>query len=305
MIYDGGAMGEIAIPKIASIPKPRIPWAAAIFVLAVGLVNLCTPSKMTLYSGWVLEFGIDWHIAYRPALDNLFAGLSPYDIGPSPYLFLNPPWALLPLIPLSILPDRLAISALAVINLCSFAYVSNRLSGSLTAALLLLLAPPILLVSLAGNIDGIAALGLIMPPQIGLFFISLKPQGLGFIALVWLAQSWQKGGPQETIRVFLPFGAAFVISLFLFGLWPLAVLKASAITYNISPWPYAIPVGLVLLVKAFHQGKNHHAILAAPFLSPYLHSLSFALPLLGLVKDKRALLAAVLGLWLVVVLLSL
>src|SRR5690606_38971700 len=71
------------------------------------------------------------------------------------------------------------------------------------------------------NIDWLPLVGFVLPPQIGLFFILIKPQMGLAVALFWLVEAWREGGLREVIRVFGPVGAALALSLALYGLWPL------------------------------------------------------------------------------------
>ena len=45
---------------------------------------------------------------------------------------------------------------------------------------------------------------------------------------------------------------------------------------NISPWPYAIPLGLFLCYWAYRQENILYGALATPFLTPYIALYSFA-----------------------------
>ncbi len=186
--------------------------------------------------------GVDWQYSIRPAVFELLAGRSPYhlDLGIQgswdPYAFFNAPWALLPV--------AVGRALLAIITILSFAYTAHRLGGKPLAIGLLLVSPPVMHELLVGNIDWLAALGFILPPQIGLFFVSIKPQvGIG-VAIFWLVEAWRKGGWREVVRVFWPITAALALSMLIFGLWPLRFATQTGVGWNASLWPMSIPVGL-------------------------------------------------------------
>ena len=68
----------------------------------------------------------------------------------------------------------------------------------------------------------------------------------------WLVEAWRAGSLRQVVRVFAPVTLVLLVSLAVFGLWPLNMLKATEFTtyWNASLWPYSIPVGLVLTVAA-------------------------------------------------------
>ena len=77
----------------------------------------------------------------------LLAGRSPYHLDRGiqgswdAYAFFNAPWALLPLIPLALLPVQIGRALLAIITMVSFGYVAHRLGGKPLMIGLLLVSP--------------------------------------------------------------------------------------------------------------------------------------------------------------------
>jgi hypothetical protein len=250
---------------------------------------------------------VDWQNSIRPAVFELLAGRSPYhlDLGIQgswdPYAFFNAPWALLPLIPLALLPVAVGRALLVIITLLSFGYVAHRLGGKPLAIGLLLVSPPVMHELLVGNIDWLAVLGFILPPQIGLFFVSVKPQvGIG-VAVFWLVEAWRKGGWREVVRVFWPITAALVLSMIIFGPWPLRFGTQTGVWWNASLWPMSIPVGLGLLAAALHKRKIEYSIAASPCLSPYLMMHSWVVALLAVTTSLPVTAAAVGGFWILII----
>lgn len=129
---------------------------------------------------------VDWQDAYRPAAMSLLAGGSPYEVSG----YFNPPWALLPLLPIAVLPQPLGRALAVMVALVAYAYVAYRLGADRKTMLVFLLSPPVLHGLLNGSLDWLGALGFVMNPQLGLFFVMIKPQ-LGIaVAVFWLFQSW-------------------------------------------------------------------------------------------------------------------
>ncbi len=239
---------------------------------------------------------VDWRTVFRPAARELISGRSPYNVEG----FFNAPWALLPLVPLVLLPENIGRAVLVVISLIAFEYTACRMGAKLPAVLLLLLSPPVMHGLLNGNIDWLATLGFILPPQIGLFFIVIKPQVGVAVGVYWLAEAWREEGWRGVVRVFGPVTTAMLLSFLLFGPWPLRFERELSLWWNASLWPTSIPVGLALLVAAIHRRKVEYAIGASPCLSPYILLHSWVGALLAVVASVPETAAAVVGLWILV-----
>jgi len=166
----------------------QISLLAIVVIVLVGAMSLVLPPA------------VDWHSVFRPAARRLLSGQSPYEVEG----FFNAPWALLPLIPLALVPENIGRAMLALLNLVIFGHVARRMGAKLLAISFLLVSPPVLHGILNGNLDWLVALGFVLPPQIGLFFIIIKPQvGIG-VGLYWLVEAWRAGGWQRVLRTFRP-----------------------------------------------------------------------------------------------------
>ncbi len=167
------------------------------------------------------------------------------------------------------------------------------------ATAVVLLSPPVLHGLLNGSIDWIAAFGLILPPQIGLLFVAVKPQIGVAVMIYWLAEAWREGW-KKVIRTFWPITVLFLLSLALFGPWPIRAMKEINLWWNASLWPASIPVGLGLLAAAMRTRKMGYAMAASPCLSPYVLFHSWIGALLAIVPHLPETIAATVGLWLLV-----
>ncbi len=237
-------------------------------------------------------WGDDWVYTFRPSLDNLLSGKNPYSINQ----FLIAPWALIPFIPLVWFPAGLAMAVVRVMGFIVYAFVAVRLGAKPIGMGLILLSPQIMHNIINGNIDWLAFLGFVLPPQIGLFFISIKPQ-IGFaLAIFWAVDAFKQ---KNFIRTFIPFTIVFLISLTIFGLWPLRFSTVQA-AYNASAWPISLPFGIVLLYKSLKRHQVRIAQAISPLFSPHVMFHSWATMLYALAPDTSELIVAVLSSWLIV-----
>jgi hypothetical protein len=243
--------------------------------------------------------GIDWRDTYRPAAQALQSGRSPF----SDDLYFPAPWALIPLLPLALLPVEVGRAVLPITSIVAFAFVAHRMGARPISLVAFLLSPPVLHCLLNGNIECLALLGLALPPQIGLFLVLIKPQiGLA-VAVFWAVEAWRDGGVARLVRVYWPITLVTLISVALFGPWPLRFLETPGLvsSYNASLWPASIPVGMALLVASIRTRKIRFALAASPCLSPVvlLHAWSGAL--VAVVVSTSELVAAVVGMWVLVI----
>ncbi|MBP6471017.1 MAG: hypothetical protein KBE23_13195 [Chloroflexi bacterium] len=255
----------------------------AVLILSVAMTWFVY-THMPVQVDWVLDgppqVGVDWKGVFRPASIELLRGRSPYTVEN----FYNPPWTLLPLIPIALVSPALGSAIMYVLNLFAFLLVMLRLKSNVWLTIPFVLLSGALVNSNNGNIDGIVAIGFILPPSIGLFFILAKPQ-VGFVvALLWAVDAWRKGKVRGVVRIFWPVAAAYVVSFFLFGFWILNATGIVAQWWNASIWPTGIPIGLILLIIAIWRREIRFAIAASPFFAPYLAYHSWAFVWLGLLS---------------------
>lgn len=240
--------------------------------------------------GWI---GIDWYRDFRPAINLFWHGKSPYDI-PG---FYSPPWLLILLTPFAVLPIGLDIFAISFCSMLAFAYSAFKLGAKPWALAIFLFSPHVLKTAINGNVDSFICLGLFLPPPIGLFFLSLKPQ-LGFPVIIYIFISlWRDKGFYKIIISFLPIMILFGISLLIYGSWPLRYSIIAEQSWNIAPWPHLIPIGLAILVVSTKDHSPQKAFIAAPLLSPYMVIFSLPTVILGFLPDQIALLLAIIGFW--------
>ena len=242
---------------------------------------------------WAYPYGGDWMRYFRPAIVTLFSGVSPYIITG----FFSPPWVPVLLSPFALLSPGAGAVAIAIVGLSSWIFAMRRLGASVLVITMMLMTPNLLWGTTYANIDWMIPLGLVLPPQVGLFFVLAKPQAGVGIALFWLFEAWRRGGFREVMRVFAPIAIVSLAFLIPFGFWPLNLFNATAKYWNISPFPYLVPVGLIFLYRAIRDKQQGLAILAGPFISPYVTVLNLPVAILGLLPSQVETIIAILGLW--------
>jgi hypothetical protein len=193
---------------------------------------------------------------------------------------------------------------LILLSLVAFAYTAYRLGASRLSIVFFLLSPLVMHGLLNGNIDALVVLGFILPPQIGLFFVLIKPQIGIAVAAYWLIETIREQRMRGFFIVFGPILSVSLASFLVFGLWPLRFGEEIDLWWNASLWPASIPVGLVLLVVAVRRRRIEYAMAASPCFSPYVLFHAWVGALLGVVAQTSETIAAVLGLWLLVILRS-
>ena len=267
----------------------RKPITFGLFVLVCILL-----ASIALFS----NFGDDWEI-FRGATLNLISGQNPYTGG-----IYNPPWAFIPLIPLSLLPHAIGVDIVTLLCLASFTFVGIKFGATPVQIIILILSPPVLFLAFNGNIDWIVILGYLMPPQIGLFFVLMKPQ-IGFvIAIYWMVEAWRKGGVKQMLITFGPVTLAYIFSFVVYG--PV-ILGAGSVerlvdrgwSWDANLFPLSIPIGMILVALAIQKRSKNTAILASPFFMPYMAFYSWPAIMFGLLPNRAIFTVGVIGLWIV------
>ncbi|NMB55475.1 MAG: hypothetical protein GYA15_12305 [Leptolinea sp.] len=139
-----------------------------------------------------------WQSIFRPAALEILHFRNPYTVEK----FFNPPWALLPIIPFAVLPERLGNALWAATSIATLGFVFKKLGASWLLTLAFLLLPFTLYNMVQVNIDWIVALGFLLSPRWALFLILLKPQIGGLLAIYWGIEAWKREESDRS-RMFL------------------------------------------------------------------------------------------------------
>jgi len=266
------------------------PWIVVIialfYIILIAVVSFVKPSSF------------DWNESFYPASQELLHGRSPYSIP----TFLSVPWTLIPLLPFALLPERIGSAALFVTSALIFAWVAYRLGARGIWIAIFFFSPPLIHSLWLGNVDALSLMGFLLPPQIGLFFILMKPQMGMVMAVFWLVEAWRQNGIKQIIKVFFPVAAALLLSFVIFGNWTATRgLNPINTFWNSSWWPWSIPFGLVLTALSLRDRRRDLAMAASPFLSPYIAHGSWICVVAALLPKKLELSVAVIGMWIIFV----
>jgi len=185
----------------------------------------------------------------------------------------------------------------------TFGFAAHKFGAKPMMIALLLFTPYVLFNALNGQVDFLIVLGFLMPPQIGLFFVAIKPQlGIG-IALYWLVQAYQQGGVRKVLKTFVPVALASLLSMAIYGIWSIVprfdVFLGKNYDWDASIFPFGLPIGLALLINAIQHKDQFKAIIAGPLMAPYLGVYSWAVPLLGLVPNETTFYVVTICTWFV------
>jgi len=226
------------------------------------------------------SIGVDWVEYFRPAAQLLLHGHSPYrESG-----FYNAPWVLLPMLPIALLPVSLGNAFMYSLNIFAYLYVAHKLRMNPLMMVFFVLFSGMQGAALNGNIEGLLALGFILPPQIGLFFLLAKPQfGIGMAVFIGV-MAWRENGLGHAVKMFLPVTIAFLLSFLMFGFWPYSIQSLGEVWWNTGIFPYGIPIGLGLLALAVFGREKRFAISSSPFFAPYLTAHTWAVVWLGILS---------------------
>ncbi|GAB4503307.1 MAG: hypothetical protein Fur0043_02990 [Anaerolineales bacterium] len=199
-----------------------------------------------------------WPAAHTP--------LTPYQHA----AFLNPPWVALILYPLSFLTERYAQAILAFLNLAMTLLLTARYGGKRLSFLLAATSPAFLSLLVNGNIGWIPMAAFLLPANWGVILLLSKPQDGLMAGLIWFKRT------KNPFFFLLPSLGLFAFSFVTWGWWvPLMLqqgLRAGGRPigpWNISPFPWLLPLGFILLWVAWKLDDELLAVAATLCLAPY------------------------------------
>ncbi len=239
---------------------------------------------------------LDWDHTYQKAGRLAFAGPGLYTEDPG---YFAPPWVALVLFPVAVLPLQVGRALWFVISLGLFAYTCYKLGGNPLTMVAFIFSPMVANCLIQGNIESLALVGLVLPPQIGLIFLAMKPQTTAAVILFYLVEAWREGGIRLVVRHFWPLALVGAVSCLFYGLWPLRLNQIVNLAgpFNVSIWPRGIPIAIALLIAAFRGRKREFAMMASPFLAPYTVVMSWSGALAAFSTDTLAMILVSLGSW--------
>jgi hypothetical protein len=225
--------------------------------------------------------GIDWRFGFYEVAQN---PLNPYE---ATNLFINPPWIAVLLLPFGVFTEITSLAINTSLNLVLIGLLVVSRKGTKLALILTLTSFPILSMISNGNIEWIPALGFLLQNKWSVPLLFLKPQ-VGILAIL----SWDSF--QNNKRAFL-IPSLFII-LFSFTIWgnwiagmhtniqSMQNAQRSIDAWNISFFPWSIPVGLLLIYIILKHRPADSEILSVvatlclvPYFAIYSTGILFAL----------------------------
>jgi hypothetical protein len=248
-----------------------------------------------------MPIGLDWLQSILPAVQVFLAGGNPYAIAEGYYRAPFPFWTFLVLAPFALLPYWFGRLLLFVTSLIAFTITAHKMGANRIQLIFFLTSSAVIGCLNNGNIDWLVTLGLWMSPQIGLFFVLMKPQiGIG-IALYWLYDAWTRGGTGQVAKTFLPVSLGYLASFIMYGWW-LKLDSYGSNPDNMSAFPWIVPIGGLLLGYALANRKKDLSIFSGVLFAPYVSQFSYAASLLSLFNRRHLFLLAWILLWIPVIL---
>ena len=247
-----------------------------------------------------LSFGRDW-VVFSLGVRAFLQGGNPYLAGNGYFSVFEPFWTYLILAPLVLLPFHWGGLLHLVISIASYMHTAVRLGATRTQLILFLTSGTVIGSLYFGNIDWLVTAGLWMPPQLGLFFVMMKPQVGICAAAYWAWTAWKQGGWRQLAKVFAPITAAYLVSFWLYGPWLFRLRGMENNPANASIFPLLVPVAAILLYKAIRQQDGKLAGMSSPMIAPYLSQSNYSVILLHLFDRPGLFLFAWAALWAVTI----
>ena len=233
--------------------------------------------------------GDDWQTFYGAAKQAL-AGQNLYVMPVTFTFYSNPPWVVMALVPLSLLPFRWGWAVVCMGSFLAALAIAYRWRLSLLKTVLILLSPSMLYILLHGQIDLILLAGIWLPQEWWVLVALAKPQ-VAFGLLAGIPRS-------RWVRAMLILAGIVILTLALFGNWPLDLLRQphpfAKEGHNLwlGLWPFQVPAGVALILLGFSRSDERLLVAGSPFLFPYATMSNLIGPWLAVnyyLKDWQAL----------------
>jgi hypothetical protein len=212
--------------------------------------------------------------------------------------FYSPPWTLPLFSFLSLLPLEIAWGLFSLASLIAYAVSFQRMGASPIALIPIMLSSWVLSGLSHGNIDWLVLLGATLPPNIGIWFVMVKPQMGIVLVFLWSYKTYQAGGVLSLAKLLLPISTVWAIFL-LFGMYQNVGWQSFA--WNTSFFPWTLPIGILVSFLSIKHDNRNLALAASPLLSPYVAFHSWVSIYCPFIKDKRLLIILLVFSWITLV----
>ena len=227
--------------------------------------------------------GVDWWYHFQPATQTFLSGGDPYAVKG----FYSPPWLLILLAPLTRLPLNVSIPIIFILDVVGYTWIAYRLRVNKYLILPFIVFSGAAMDALMANIDGLLLFGLLLPPWLGVILLMSKPQigipVLLFHALVMVSERVSLRNKLTYLIKFLsPLAVISLLSIVIYGDWYAHASETIDKSWNAAvAWPYGVPLGLALIGIGAFSRNGKWALMAIPFMSPYVSSKTWAIATMG------------------------
>lgn len=240
----------------------------------------------------------DWCVFYE-AIRAFVNGGNPYTVqlGSEWLRVFEPPWTFMILSPLALFPPDIERYVVTLVGIIVFFISAVKMKANRWQVVMFMLSNTVIGSLYEGNIDWLVTAGLWMPPQLGLFFVMMKPQiGIG-VAVYWAYMAWKKGGFAELWYVFAPVLIAYTISFGVYGFWLGNISNMHNNPVNGGLFPWGLVVAIPLLAYAIEHEEQNPAAISSPFFAPYITRYNLSGMLLSMFDRPKIFIFAWIMLW--------
>jgi hypothetical protein len=231
-----------------------------------------------------LPGGDDWE-TFQGASLRLLEGVSLYGERITHAYYSNPPWVAVLLLPFGLLPFRWGWAIISVSSFVFLVLLSRRWRLDIWRTVLVLASPATFYIVLHGQIDAWVLAGILLPQEFWPLIALSKPQVT--IGLLFGLE------PKRAGRALIISVSVLILSLILFGLWPIELLRQPRpfvmAQHNLwaGLWPFQLPAGIAMLLLGIRRKNEGFLVAASPLLSPYAATSSLIGPWLVLSSYLR------------------
>lgn len=217
--------------------------------------------------------GVDYLYFFEPALH----AKNPYAVAG----FYNPFWIFAPLWVVEFFGEY-KMPVWLVLNLCGFVYTFVKLKLPLWSILPFLIFSGAFMAMYVGNVEGLVALGLVVPAPLGIVLLMMKPQIGMAVTAYYVLEALIYSGWRKAALILVPVLVLFAVSFGVYGAWFLKSVEVIRGGYNtIFYFPVGVPMGIALIVAGVARRNVGYALMAIPFTTPYMIFHTWAFPFLG------------------------
>jgi hypothetical protein len=238
------------------------------------LINAQRHLQLIIVLGFAISFVVlSWQLLPNGGLDMRDDILPSLHNWRAPWLEGTPlfPWAVLVLMPLRLFTPRAATALINGLSVLLTALVIRNLKGNPLFVIPIMVSPFGNMLFFNGQTDAIVLASILLPAGFDLLLF-WKPQVIA--QAFWVRVRWRP-------KTYIISGICILLlSLWIWGLWPIEILHFAQVNlingnWNITLWPYSIPIGMGLLYLSIVKNDVGFGLMASPLLFPYVNGASY------------------------------